>query len=113
MAQFFVAELVETRQGEVFRGHQVADVGVIGLCTEGAGGQYQQQLGEQDRAAVEYALVDAVVTQQEVVHGVVERHAELEPLPHLGVTFVLVFDMQHDCLTVDVLHQRHAKRHGG
>ncbi len=52
-------------------------------------------------------MLGNVVAQQEVVHGVVERHAEFETFPLFRVAFVLVLVVQHDGLAVDVFHRGH------
>ena len=59
------------------------------------------------------AVFGHIVAQQEVVHGILERHGELEALPHLRVVLVLVLGRQHDGLAVDVFHRRHGPRHLG
>ena len=56
------------------------------------------------------AMLGDVIAQQIVVHGVVERHRELEPFPELGVVLVLVLDRERDRLAVDVLDRRHGVR---
>ena len=59
------------------------------------------------------AMFGHVVTQQQVVHGVFEGHSETEALPLLGIAFVLVLDVQHDGLAIDVFHRGHDEWLGG
>jgi hypothetical protein len=53
-----------------------------------------------------------VVSQQIIVHRVVEGNGEAEALPLLGIALVLVLDCQGDGLAVDVLDGRHGPRDG-
>ena len=59
------------------------------------------------------AMLGDVIAQQEVVHGVFERHAEAEALPVFRVALIAVLVVQHDGLPVDVLNGRHDERCGG
>ena len=76
------------------------------------GAQVGHHLGRRHRAdldvgiGIEAGLGD-VVTQEIVVHGVVERHRELEAFPLFGIVLVLVLGGERDRLAVDVLDRRH------
>ena len=53
------------------------------------------------------AVLGDVITQQEVVHRVFERHTEAHAFPQLRIAFVLVLHAEHDGLAVDVFQRRH------
>ncbi len=54
-----------------------------------------------------------VITQQEVVHRIFERHTELEALPLFGIAFIKMVVMQDNRLPVDVFNCRHQERGRG
>lgn len=76
-----------------------------------AGAQVGDHLRRRDDANLDVPIrietvLGHVVAQQEVVHRVLEGHAEGEAAPLRGVALVLMVVVQHDRLAVDVLDGR-------